>query len=136
MAHLMRMPESSSLGSQHLRCEATFNFWVMFHSPVVVGCVCISWPQSYADYSTLVQIPAHLESGDNLPSTSFYNFPEALRRFYNCARTWCSQAGILDKGALNIVSDKTKHVKKLTVLLNRLLGMNLQQQQIIFGCEN
>lgn len=41
---------------------------------------------------------------------------------------------MLDRNNMNVsVDGGAKHVKKLTVLLNRLLGMNLQQQQIVFG---
>jgi hypothetical protein len=48
----------------------------------------------------------------------------------------CAQAGVLDRNNMDKSADAgAKHVKKLTVLLNRLLGMNLQQQQIVFGCE-
>ena len=82
-----------------------------------------------------VQIPDHLECPDTLPDGKFYHLPDDLKAFYNCARTWCAQAGVLDRNNMNTSADHgAKHVKKLTVLLNRLLGMNLQQQQIVFGC--
>lgn len=82
-----------------------------------------------------MQIPEHLECPDLLPDGRFQNLPEDLKAFYNCARTWCAQAGVLDRNGMDQSADTgAKHVKRLTVLLNRLLGMNLQQQQIVFGC--
>jgi hypothetical protein len=102
-----------------------------------------------------------------LPEAKFYQYPDDLRKFYNCARTWCvqlslwalqlllftpncqlcgatlachcrcAQAGVLDRGNMESSIDVgAKHVKKLPVMLNRLLGMNLQQQQIVFGCDH
>ena len=86
-------------------------------------------------FERVMQIPEHLECPDSLPEERFWNLPDDLKAFYNCARTWCAQAGVLDRhGMNNSVDSGAKHVKKLTVLLNRLLGMNLQQQQIVFGC--
>ena len=77
-------------------------------------------------------IPEHLACPDLLPRNRFSRCPEELLEFYNCARTWCVQAGILDKNSLDEWSDKAKHTKKLTVFMNRMLGMNLEQQSILF----
>lgn len=80
------------------------------------------------------KIPEHLECPGEVSVKRFDRCPESLLRFYNCARTWCVQAGILDGGALDSDIDKGKHVKKLTVFMNRMLGINLEQQSILFKC--
>lgn len=81
-----------------------------------------------------MQIPEHLACENTLlENARFWNHTPGMRMFLNCARTWCSQAGILDKTAMDQMGDKAKHVESMTKLLNRLLGMNLQQQQIVFG---
>lgn len=72
-----------------------------------------------------------------MPEGVFGAVSPETRTFLNCARTWCAQAGILDRKHMDgyrVSSEKNKNVNKLVTLLNRLLGMNLQQQQIVFGC--
>lgn len=82
-----------------------------------------------------VQIPDHLTCEDTLlENRQFFNLAPEMRMFLNCARTWCAQAGIVDKSHMNDMSQQSKHVDSMVKLLNRLLGMNLQQQDIIFGC--
>lgn len=99
-----------------------------------VTALSVACTQQWTNRVLFVQIPEHLECPDTLPDSRFYNMPADLKKFYNCARTWCAQAGVLDRNTMDESVDAgAKHVKKLTVLLNRLLGMNLQQQQIVFG---
>lgn len=82
-----------------------------------------------------MQIPQHLACEDTLLiNKGFWNLKDDMKMFLNCARTWCSQAGILDHTCLTDMNPKSKHVTTMPKVLNRLLGMNLQQQQIIFGC--
>ena len=82
-----------------------------------------------------VQIPDHLTCEDTLlENRQIFNLAPEMRMFLNCARTWCAQAGIVDKSHMNDMSQQSKHVDSMVKLLNRLLGMNLQQQDIIFGC--
>eukprot|EP00892_Ulva_mutabilis_P012185 jgi/Ulvmu1/9339/UM050_0089.1 len=78
------------------------------------------------------EVPKHLECPEEpLPST-FKSCSARHKRFYRCARSWLVQAGILDKRYIQRGGTKPKHVKKVTSFLNRILGMNLQQQYIIF----
>jgi hypothetical protein len=70
------------------------------------------------------------------PYTTFDQYPEATRDFFNCARTWAVQAGILHKAGLDS-SDKqatSKHVTDITGFMNKMLGLNLNQQEIMFTC--
>jgi hypothetical protein len=88
----------------------------------------------FGAHGVRVQIPDHLECPDTLPEFTFDDYQRDLKRFYNCARTWCAQVGILDRTSINTRDDKAKHIKKISCFMNRVLGLNLQQQQILFGC--
>lgn len=81
-----------------------------------------------------LQVPEHLQCPDAL-TASFDNYDEQRRQFYNAARTWCVQAGILDPESMNGMEKKSnKHVKDISSFMNKLLGLNLEQQSIVFGC--
>lgn len=81
------------------------------------------------------QIPQHLEVPKEQLPLSFQCCSERHKQFYRCARTWLAQAGILDKRYIETGGQgKPKHVKTVTTFLNRILGMNLQQQQLVFEC--
>lgn len=75
------------------------------------------------------QIPQHLECPDNLTGP-FEHMTREQRAFYNCCRLWCSQVGILTP---EMKSDPKKRMH-IAQFLNRMLGLNLHQQQIVFLC--
>jgi hypothetical protein len=94
-----------------------------------------------------LQVPEHLQCPDVLSdSLSYSNYDEHQLAFYNAAYTWCKQAGIIEVIAKEEEDSRfgkgKKDNTKTTVFMNRLLGMNLEQQQIVFGyvsschCEN
>lgn len=81
------------------------------------------------------QIPQHLECPEEPLPPAFRCYSALHRRFYRCARTWLCQAGILDKRYIESGRKGTpKHAKTVPTFLNRVLGMNLQQQQLVFEC--
>ena len=81
----------------------------------------------------MVQIPKHLECPEEQLPSRFSCYSARHNRFYRCSRTWLAQAGILDKKYIESGGrGQPKHVKKVTSFLNRILGMNFQQQHLIF----
>ena len=90
-----------------------------------------------------MQIPEHLACPDTLP-TSFDWADGRTKRFFNCMRIWCSQLGVIGGSCQyshfmpnehDLRAGRVDEVKDNVVkFLNRLLGLNLQQQQIIFVC--
>ena len=81
-----------------------------------------------------MQVPEHLQCPDGTQN-KFMQYQEAERAFFNCARTWCMLVGILDKEHMQHgAQNKAKHTKEVPQFMNRLLGLNLEQQSIIFRC--
>jgi hypothetical protein len=86
---------------------------------------------------TAVQIPDHLQCPQGLkPGTVFDRYPDNVRTFFNCVRTWSVQAGILDAQSLDHHDKKSfaKNVSNIPSFMNKLLGLNLNQQEIVFTC--
>lgn len=63
----------------------------------------------------------------------FAGLPESSKPFYNSARLWLTQVGILKPEHMDGRQGKTKN-PKVSRLLNRILGLSLEQQAIIFAC--
>ena len=81
-----------------------------------------------------LQVPSHLSCADAL-GKHFQHHSDDTRRFLNFARTCCVLVGILDKERLEPDAKNAKHIRNdVPKFLNRLLGLNFQQQNIIFQC--
>jgi hypothetical protein len=76
-----------------------------------------------------MQIPVHLQCPMGLKEDSvFKQYPPSHRDFFNSARTWAVQAGMVEQTALDSGGSKAnnKHVDRVDIFMNRMLGLNLE----------